>query len=213
MTSDFTSFSLFGLYFTYILGTITIAVSFALDAIQTCVHQRKKHWSYIRLEWTANEILQLQRAAYEGLGTGKWTGRNESIPTTGPGELMGDLPTSYGARAAGLTPGEDQRLDKLEKGHATITPPISISSHGTAVTEISSGEGSGRAVPSDSNGSQDIMQDDLSQGEGLSTGGEALLQKETVTHMGHDSEKSPARQDDEESQGAASDKRTGTEPK
>lgn len=89
------SFSLFGLYFTYITGTLLILVSYVLEPIFACLYRRWKYRKYTYLEWSATETLQLQRASYQGIGSGTWSGNNSTIPRTQKGEKLGNLPLSY----------------------------------------------------------------------------------------------------------------------
>lgn len=50
---------------------------------------------YRALEWAATETLQLQRAGYQGMGSGTWSGHADAIPRTRPGEVLGNLPLAY----------------------------------------------------------------------------------------------------------------------
>ncbi|POS74473.1 hypothetical protein DHEL01_v207137 [Diaporthe helianthi] len=95
LSTTSTSFSLFGIYFTYVVGTIIIAMSYLLEPIQNLLHRRKKTDDYARLEWATPESLQLQRAAYQGIGSGTWTGHFDAIPVTKPKEYLSDLPRTY----------------------------------------------------------------------------------------------------------------------
>ncbi|RDA91347.1 hypothetical protein CP533_0030 [Ophiocordyceps camponoti-saundersi (nom. inval.)] len=105
ISSQFASFSLFGLCLTYLLGLLIIAASHAVEPLLAALARRRKgsngqpHYTY--LEWTANETLQLQRAAYQGVGSGTWTGLTKDVPKTRDGETLVDLTTVYGAE---LTP-------------------------------------------------------------------------------------------------------------
>lgn len=89
------SFSLFGLYFTYITGTLLILVSYVLEPIFACLYRRWKYRQYTYLEWAATETLQLQRASYQGIGSGTWSGYTSAIPRTQKEEKLGNLPLSY----------------------------------------------------------------------------------------------------------------------
>lgn len=120
LTSDYTSFSLFGLYFTYILGTIIVALSYSLDAIQNCRNRRNNARGYQCLEWATNEVLQLQRAAYQGIGTGEWSGFTDDVPITGAGELMGDLPRSHGNNK-GSSAEDEEKVGKIDSVTVQIT--------------------------------------------------------------------------------------------
>lgn len=50
---------------------------------------------YKYLEWTSNGTLQLQRLAYQGIKSGRWSGYTDDIPMTESGALLGDLTQSY----------------------------------------------------------------------------------------------------------------------
>lgn len=57
--------------------------------------RRRKYEEYKYLEWTGNETLQLQRMAYQGLGSEAWSGYTDSIPKTRPGYFLADLHVAY----------------------------------------------------------------------------------------------------------------------
>lgn len=96
LSSQFASFSLFGLYLTYLVGLIIIATSHAVEPVFAILARRRNRPpAHPYLEWTANETLQLQRAAYEGLGSGTWTGLGSEIPKTERGEKLSDLTARY----------------------------------------------------------------------------------------------------------------------
>lgn len=77
------------------VGIIIIATSYLLEPLQDLLDRRKKTVGYASLEWATTESLQLQRAAYQGIGSGTWTGHLDAIPVTKSDELMGDLPHVY----------------------------------------------------------------------------------------------------------------------
>lgn len=77
------------------VGTIIIAVSYLLRPLQSFLDLRKKTAGYACIEWTTTESLQLQRAAYQGISSGTWTGHFDAIPVTKADELLGDLPRTY----------------------------------------------------------------------------------------------------------------------
>ena len=65
-----------------------------------CLHRRDQAWKlkrgeYKYLEWASNGTLQLQRLAYQGISSGKWSGYTDDIPMTESGALLGDLTQSY----------------------------------------------------------------------------------------------------------------------
>ncbi|KAI1360100.1 hypothetical protein F5Y08DRAFT_349023 [Xylaria arbuscula] len=88
-SSSYTSFSLFGLLFTYISGVFIIATSFLIEPIFWILHKRLGYQPYATLEWTTNTTLQLQRLAHEGVGFGTWSRGTEKIPVTLAEDLLG----------------------------------------------------------------------------------------------------------------------------
>ncbi|KAI1752806.1 hypothetical protein F4782DRAFT_546419 [Xylaria castorea] len=75
-STAYTSLSIFGLVFTYLL------------------QKRRSYGQYKHLEWTANATLQLQRLAHEGIGQGTWSKGAETIPTTKEDESLALLDIS-----------------------------------------------------------------------------------------------------------------------
>lgn len=57
--------------------------------------RKSKRREYRYLEWTSNGTLQLQRLAYQGIKSGKWSGYTDEVPMTESGALLGDLTQSY----------------------------------------------------------------------------------------------------------------------
>ncbi|KAF7533746.1 hypothetical protein G7054_g6810 [Neopestalotiopsis clavispora] len=78
----YTSFSMFGIMFIFTLGTIIIILGITLPSIVGFFQKRLKKDPHARLEWCANNTLQLQRLAHEELGLGKWSHGTKSIPMT-----------------------------------------------------------------------------------------------------------------------------------
>lgn len=112
LSSDYTSFSVFGLCFIYVIGALIIAISYLLEHIQAWLYRRRNLKEYAYLEWTANETLQLQRMAYQGVGSGHWSRYTNRIPMTEAGDMLADLPRSYpsGKKEAGA-----ERRDSTKK--------------------------------------------------------------------------------------------------
>ncbi|GAW22620.1 hypothetical protein ANO14919_121620 [Xylariales sp. No.14919] len=82
-STAYTSFSLFGLYFIFLVGAAIILTSFILEPILTCLYNgRRKKQHYANLEWASNTSLQLHRLAHEKLEQGEWSNCVEEIPTT-----------------------------------------------------------------------------------------------------------------------------------
>lgn len=83
---------MFGLCFTYTLGLLFVAASYAAEPICSCLSRRFKLKEYADLEWKTNATLHLQRMAYQGIASGEWTGQADDIPKTKPGEILAELP-------------------------------------------------------------------------------------------------------------------------
>ncbi|KAI7775061.1 hypothetical protein LA080_007397 [Diaporthe eres] len=71
-SSPYTSFSCFGLYFTFITGALIIITSYILEPLLNWLHRRRQHKSYAHLEWISNNSLQLHRMAHEQLMEQEW---------------------------------------------------------------------------------------------------------------------------------------------
>lgn len=89
------SFSLFGLYFTFITGLLIIIISYTLEPIFECLYRRRMYKEYTYLEWAASETLQLQRIAFQGINAGTWSSCTDAIPRTKPGEVLTSLALEY----------------------------------------------------------------------------------------------------------------------
>lgn len=74
---------------------LIIIVPYSLEPISGYFYRRRDYSGYKYLEWTMNQTLQLQRLAYQGLGSGAWSGYTDTIPTTRDAYFLADLPLSY----------------------------------------------------------------------------------------------------------------------
>ncbi|KAF2142260.1 uncharacterized protein K452DRAFT_200233, partial [Aplosporella prunicola CBS 121167] len=101
---DYSSFSVLGLVILLSVGTLVIVVSYCIESIAETVQKRKNWDTYSRLEWIANDTLQLQRLAHEELGLGTWSVTDGSNPITKKGERLAIL-------------------DISERGHPKLKPP------------------------------------------------------------------------------------------
>ncbi|KAL1854465.1 hypothetical protein Daus18300_011386 [Diaporthe australafricana] len=95
-TTRYSSFSFFGIMFTYVLGGLVLVVSYSLEPILDCLHRRRKYKQYAYLEWVTNETLQLHRLAHEEAdgASGPWSRCTNWIPTTSPGVALSSLDIS-----------------------------------------------------------------------------------------------------------------------
>lgn len=86
-----TSFSLFGLCFTFILGGLIIFTSYALEPTMSFLYKWRNYQPYAQLEWISNTNLQLHRLAHEELGLVEWSRCTKEVPTTQPDVLLASL--------------------------------------------------------------------------------------------------------------------------
>ncbi|KAF2138136.1 uncharacterized protein K452DRAFT_361593 [Aplosporella prunicola CBS 121167] len=91
LSTEHASFSLFWLYFIFILGILVIIIQYSIAPILGCIQRRRSLDCYTRLEWNTNDTLQLQRLAHEELGLGTWSGAADGIPVTRSGEKLAVL--------------------------------------------------------------------------------------------------------------------------
>ena len=76
------SFSVFALFFLFVLGVIIIVLAQTIDTMVLAMKRRRGADLGTSLEWSSNETLQLQRLAHEELHVGKWTQCTDAIPLT-----------------------------------------------------------------------------------------------------------------------------------
>ncbi|KAI0550033.1 hypothetical protein F4679DRAFT_226114 [Xylaria curta] len=93
-STAYASFSVFGLFFVFIVGLLLISISYLLEVISALLAKRKGYKQHAYLEWNTNATLQLQRLAHEELGIGTWSKCVEAVPATMPGETLGLLDIS-----------------------------------------------------------------------------------------------------------------------
>lgn len=158
-STDYTSFSLFGIYFTYITGLTIIITSFTLEPVIACLYRRDqtrklKRGEYRYLEWASNGTLQLQRLAYQGIKSGKWSGYTDDIPMTESGALLGDLTTSYPevARDQEQGPGSSAGKTHAVVQAATVASVDQASADSASETATGNSDAAGTAptlVPED----------------------------------------------------------------
>lgn len=112
LSSNYTSFSMFGLCFTYAVGLLLIVASYVTEPIFSCLYRRYKFREYAHLEWTTNAILHLQRMAHQGVDSGSWTRQMDNIPTTKHGEILAELPMRATATESHDVPGKSSTTDR-----------------------------------------------------------------------------------------------------
>jgi len=90
-STEYSSFSLFGLLFIFCLGGILIITSYVIEPILACLYRRRQHKDYAYLEWVSNSTLQIQRLAYQGIGSGTWSRSTDEVPITKRGDKLSQL--------------------------------------------------------------------------------------------------------------------------
>lgn len=114
-STAYANFSIFGLSFIFIFGTIIILTNCILESdlhytIIRCISRKARDKvRYHRLEWYTNGTLQLQRLAHEQTGFGKWSRCDEEIPVTEAGDQLSPLDL------------DDPKHPKLQRA-----PPLSL---------------------------------------------------------------------------------------
>ncbi|TGJ84886.1 hypothetical protein E0Z10_g3891 [Xylaria hypoxylon] len=133
VSTSYISVSLFGLYFTYITGSLIIIASFVLEPLLSYVQKRWKKREYENLEWMTNQTLQLQRLAYEESGQGEWSKCLDSIPVTASDQELSPL---------NLTDPEHPRLRHPQSPRFSKEIPFSFA-FGEEHGDVFNGQGEG----------------------------------------------------------------------
>lgn len=136
LSTDYTSMSLFGLCFTYVTGLVVILASYVAEPLLALFYSRRKYKEYKYLEWAANSTLQLQRLAYQGLGSEKWSNYTDDIPKTRPGYFLADLARAYPEH----DDDEVQDVKPIVHAASTTTPSVSEINTNLRVSEQSRGD-------------------------------------------------------------------------
>jgi hypothetical protein len=151
LSSQYGSFSVFGLSFTYILGLLIITASFAIEPIlDSCLGRAQRNQeqaegeridanSYRHLEWITNEMLQQQRLAQEELGWGgkRWKNSTGYIPIPTEGEAFGSLDVTDPHHPVLHSPAVARDM-KLARGRSAVDLGASSSENRTDTFSVSS---------------------------------------------------------------------------
>ncbi|KAH7119720.1 hypothetical protein B0J11DRAFT_508517 [Dendryphion nanum] len=83
------NFSVFGMTIIFAVGTFVILVHWSLDPLyKKWLWKLCRSRGYASVEWTTNGVLQLQRLAHEGVGSGSWKHCDDGCPIVqGDGNL------------------------------------------------------------------------------------------------------------------------------
>ncbi|KAI0552539.1 hypothetical protein F4679DRAFT_70859 [Xylaria curta] len=123
-SAQYTSFSLFGLLFTFVTGALIIGISFLVEPVAKFLCKRDLYSQYNHLEWGTNSVLQLQRLGYEGVpGTETvWRKCTSTVPVTESDILMDPLDVSDSAHptlARAVSMSKDSHKGSLSKGYGS----------------------------------------------------------------------------------------------
>lgn len=116
-------------------GIVIILASYVAEPLLALFYSRRKYKEYKYLEWAANGTLQLQRLAYQGLGSEKWSNYTDDIPMTRPGYFLADLARAYPE----YDDDEVQEVKPTVHAASTTTPSVSEASANLRVPEHSWG--------------------------------------------------------------------------
>ena len=86
--NDYRSFSVLGMSIIFVIGLLFTLANLIVPSIVKKAQQHSWKGRYHNEEWQANEVLQLQRMAYQHADMGTWTGHHDMVPRTGPGEVF-----------------------------------------------------------------------------------------------------------------------------
>ncbi|KAF3026642.1 hypothetical protein E8E14_014501 [Neopestalotiopsis sp. 37M] len=94
------SFSLFGLSFIFVGGSIIILISYLLEPVSSFLHNRWGYKKYSHLEWTSNSMLHLQRQrmAHEEASLGTWPKSVETLQAKTPSDMLNCLDVTDASR-------------------------------------------------------------------------------------------------------------------
>lgn len=85
---DYGSFSVLGMAIIFVFGLLFTLANLLAAPIVERLQRRTATGRYRHAEWQTNEVLQLQRMAYEHKGIGSWTTQAYGIPRTNFGEVF-----------------------------------------------------------------------------------------------------------------------------
>ncbi|KAI0151644.1 hypothetical protein GGR57DRAFT_471019 [Xylariaceae sp. FL1272] len=81
-SSQYTSFSLLGLLFVFVAGSVIILTSYVIEPILRFLYRYRGYQPYAHFEWISNTDLQLHRLAHEEFGLKVWSDCTAYVPTT-----------------------------------------------------------------------------------------------------------------------------------
>lgn len=89
--NDYMSLSTFGIAMILAFGLLIILINLSLESIFSTIRKSRQKGTYRQVAWDLDQVLQLQRLAYEGQDKGTWIARADRVPITARGERFGLL--------------------------------------------------------------------------------------------------------------------------
>ena len=81
-STRYSSFSVLGIAIILILGSVLVVIDTGLETMIFWWGRRRNRITYAHLEWKSNSMLQIQRLAHEGIGSGSWSRSLKVNPVT-----------------------------------------------------------------------------------------------------------------------------------
>ncbi|KAK4222760.1 hypothetical protein QBC38DRAFT_548978 [Podospora fimiseda] len=120
-SQDHTSFSMFGLCFTFATGTLIFIISYILEPLFSYFSRKKGGASQSKYaEWNSNDVLHLQCLGYHAQGKGTWTRFDDAVPITKDEESLQPLLFIGDAEKTLLLRNDSRKLEPLIS-HSTET--------------------------------------------------------------------------------------------
>lgn len=85
---NYRSFSVLGLSIIMVFTLLFTVLNLTISPIVNYIRGHTPEGRYGNAEWRSTDFLQLQRMAYEHKNIGHWTGHNDLVPRTNPGEVF-----------------------------------------------------------------------------------------------------------------------------
>ncbi|KAL9108103.1 MAG: hypothetical protein Q9227_007078 [Pyrenula ochraceoflavens] len=129
-SASHSNFSVLGLVIVLAIGGLIIIISYTLESLLEVIDDRVRHVAkYSRIEWSANDVLQIQRIAHEELGIGTWkncAGAN-AVPVTEGDQLLGELDIQDPKHPSLKAPSTTTNVARIDSSVTDLDSPQSAS--------------------------------------------------------------------------------------
>lgn len=159
-----------------------IVASFSVEPVIACLYRRDqarklKRGEYKYLEWASNGTLQLQRLAYQGIKSGRWSGYTDDIPMAEKDALLGDLTQSYPE----VTQNQEQGHGKKNAAPGLRVVTLSLANEDSEVAAESSNSDDGvPTLAGEARGSDPVPGPQSTLGSGITGEGRRHLDHQTA---------------------------------